>query len=143
MQYYLISSSFHKQSSFDASPGAGDWCDHWKQCVWFVPGKGIPISKDEMIHLDAVHNDTSISYNLHAQIPRIEVMYDGFKGGNFQLMLSPERIAIYGDIEWRSAMLTAIRNAVSLSLYLSLSHTPPHTSTHLYLQRTDSIILVF
>ncbi|XP_031248481.1 protein arginine N-methyltransferase 1.6-like isoform X2 [Pistacia vera] len=40
----------------------GDWCDHWKQCVWFVPGK--------------------------------------------------ERIAIYGDGEWRLSMFTAIRNAL-------------------------------
>ncbi|KAF3448338.1 hypothetical protein FNV43_RR09051 [Rhamnella rubrinervis] len=98
--------------SLPVNTSAGDWCDHWKQCVWFVPGKGIPISKDEVIHLNAVHNDTSISYNLHAQIPRTEVTSDGFKGGNFQLMLSPERIGIYGNIEWRSAMLTAIRNAL-------------------------------
>ncbi|XP_015896609.3 protein arginine N-methyltransferase 1.6 isoform X1 [Ziziphus jujuba] len=93
--------------------GAGDWCDHWKQCVWFVPGKGISISKDEVVHLHAVHNDISISYNLNTQVPRTEVMSYGFKGGDFQLMLSPEKIAIYGDTEWRSSMLTAIKNALN------------------------------
>ncbi|KAL5551116.1 hypothetical protein UlMin_001292 [Ulmus minor] len=88
-----------------------DWCDHWKQCVWFVPGKGIPISKSEEVHIHAVHDDTSISYYLKTRA-QTEVMSHGSKGGDFQLILSPERIAIYGDSEWRSSMYTAIRNAL-------------------------------
>lgn len=97
---------------FDASPGARHWCDHWKQCVWFVPGKGISISKDEEVHLHAVHTETSISYNLKTQAPRTEVMQYSFDTGDSQLILSPERIAIYGDSEWRDSMLKSMRNAV-------------------------------
>lgn len=73
-----------------------------------------------MVHLHAVHNDVSISYNINTQVPRTEVMSYGFKGGDFQLILSPEKIAIYGETEWRSSMLTAIRNAVTL--FLSYTH---------------------
>ncbi|XP_062074738.1 protein arginine N-methyltransferase 1.6 isoform X2 [Humulus lupulus] len=87
------------------------WCDHWKQCVWFVPGQGIPISNDQEVHLHAVHDETSISYNLDKQ-SQTDVKMHGIKGGDFQLLLSPERIAIYGDNEWRGIMLTAIRSAL-------------------------------
>lgn len=126
VQYYIAFIPI-QTGSFDAAPGAGDWCDHWKQCVWFVPGRGIPISKGEVVHLHAVHNDTSISYNLHAQIPRTEVVTNSLKGGDSQLMLLPERIALYGDTEWRSAMLAAIGNAVSLPFSISLSLSHIHT----------------
>ncbi|KAB1217016.1 Protein arginine N-methyltransferase 1.6 [Morella rubra] len=92
--------------------GARHWCDHWKQCVWFIPGKGVSISKDEEVHLHAVHTDTNISYNLKTRAPRAEVMQYGFNTVDSQLILSPERIAIYGDSEWRNYMLKAISNAV-------------------------------
>lgn len=88
-----------------------DWCDHWKQCVWFVPGQGIPIYKDQEVHLCAVHDETRISYNINTH-SRIDAVMCGFKGGDFQLELSPERIAIYGDGEWRSFMSTVIRNTL-------------------------------
>ncbi|KAK0588264.1 hypothetical protein LWI29_036867 [Acer saccharum] len=90
-----------------------DWCDHWKQCVWFVQGKGMPICKGEEVLLNASHTETSISYNLNPKIPRTEVTQDNLKTEDFQLILPPERIAIYGDGEWRLCMLTAIRNALS------------------------------
>ncbi|XP_042947869.1 protein arginine N-methyltransferase 1.6 isoform X1 [Carya illinoinensis] len=96
-------------SSIDA--GSRYWCDHWKQCVWFVPGKGISVFKDEEVYLHAVHSDTSISYNLKAHASRNEVMQYGFDTWDLQLMLSPERIAIYGDNEWRHSMLKTLRNA--------------------------------
>lgn len=112
---------------FDASPGARHWCDHWKQCVWFVPGQGTSISKDEEVHLHAVHTETSISYNLKTQAPRIEVMQDSFDAGDSQLILSPERIAIYGDSEWRDSMLKSMRNAVT---FLSLSLSDMHALIH-------------
>nr|POE57388.1 protein arginine n-methyltransferase 1.6 [Quercus suber] len=87
---------------------AGHWCDHWKQCVWFVPGKGMSVSKDEEVYLHAVHTETSIFYNLKTDVPR----KSGFDTGDPQLILSPERIAIYGDREWRQSMFQALRNAL-------------------------------
>ncbi|KAG6579413.1 Protein arginine N-methyltransferase 1.6, partial [Cucurbita argyrosperma subsp. sororia] len=92
--------------------GAGDWCDHWKQCVWFIPDNGVSISKDEQVHICASHDETTFSYHLKAQIPRGEVLQHGDNAENFKLILPPERIAVYGDREWRLAMLTAITNAL-------------------------------
>ncbi|XP_022154833.1 protein arginine N-methyltransferase 1.6 isoform X2 [Momordica charantia] len=90
---------------------AGDWCDHWKQCVWFIPRNGASISKDEKVHLIASHNDTTFSYHLKTQIPRGEVLQHGINAENFKLIYPPERIAVYGDREWRLAMSLAITNA--------------------------------
>lgn len=101
--------------NFPASPAPVDWCDHWKQCVWFVPGSGISIFRGEEVHLHATHNDTSISYNLDTQVSRSEVLHHGLTPGDFQLVLPPERAAIYGDKGWRLSMLKAVENVVSYS----------------------------
>ncbi|XP_050226293.1 protein arginine N-methyltransferase 1.6 [Mercurialis annua] len=90
--------------------GTLNWCDHWKQCVWFLPGTGTPVGKDEQLLLRATHNDTNIFYDLAIQ--DTEVMQHNFTSWDFHLILPPERIAIYGDREWRSLMLTALRNAL-------------------------------
>ncbi|XP_061341078.1 protein arginine N-methyltransferase 1.6 isoform X2 [Gastrolobium bilobum] len=89
-----------------------DWCDHWKQCVWFVPGSGISILKGEGIHLRATHTDTSISYNLDTQVPTTKVLHQGLTTGDLQLVLPPERAAIYGDKGWRLSMLKAIESGL-------------------------------
>ncbi|KAK6935187.1 hypothetical protein RJ641_035342 [Dillenia turbinata] len=91
---------------------AGQWCDHWKQCVWFVPGKGMSVSKDEEVQMLAIHTDTSISYNLTAQAPEKEVLQYDFGQRKCNLILSPERVAIYGDCKWRLSMLTSLSNAL-------------------------------
>ncbi|PON40647.1 Protein arginine N-methyltransferase [Parasponia andersonii] len=107
----IFYSTAPRWSSLQINKSDEDWCDHWKQCVWFVPGKGIPISNNQEVHLNAVHDETSISYNLKTE-SRTQVRMHGVKGGDFPLMLSPERVAIYGDSEWRSLMLIALRNAL-------------------------------
>ncbi|XP_077246907.1 protein arginine methyltransferase 7 isoform X2 [Tasmannia lanceolata] len=93
-------------------PGATNWCDHWKQCVWFIPGMGMPVSKGDQVYFQAIHSDTSITYDLRNGNTRTEIGEYDFQAGDFHLILSPERIAIYGDREWRHAMLTAARNAL-------------------------------
>ncbi|KAJ0047970.1 hypothetical protein Pint_15875 [Pistacia integerrima] len=90
----------------------GDWCDHWKQCVWFVPGKGMSICNGEEVVLHATHTETSISYNLKSLVLGTEVRQCDVNVEDFHLILPPERIAIYGDGEWRLSMFTAIRNAL-------------------------------
>ncbi|KAD5802468.1 hypothetical protein E3N88_13828 [Mikania micrantha] len=72
----------------------------WKQCVWFTKGKGIPVSKDEDICMDASHTDISISYDFNAHTQ------------DSHITLSPERIAIYGDNHWSLSMLKAISYAL-------------------------------
>ncbi|KAL7167244.1 hypothetical protein ACSBR2_037832 [Camellia fascicularis] len=106
-----ISFPFNKelQSSF---PSSGDWCDHWKQCVYFSPGKGLSISKDEELHLHAIHTDISISYEFETQAEGTEIeQYDEFAQDD-QLILSPERVAIYGDSNWRYSLLEAVKKAL-------------------------------
>jgi hypothetical protein len=87
------------------------------------------VSKDEEVHLHAVHTDTSILYNLKTQVPRTGVTQCGFNIGDSQLILSPERIAMYGDSEWRHSMFQAIRNVVRS---LSFSHMHACTCAHIY-----------
>lgn len=92
-------------------PGDRNWCDHWKQCVWFVPGKGLPVSKGENIHLRAVHSDISISYSLKVESQRTRNEHS-IHGDDLQLTLSPEKIATYSDDNWRNCVLLAVQNAV-------------------------------
>ncbi|KAH7549614.1 hypothetical protein JRO89_XS13G0056400 [Xanthoceras sorbifolium] len=75
--------------------------------------KGMSVCKGEEVLLNACHTETSISYNLKSQVPKTEVNQNNLNAGDFQLILPPERIAIYGDGEWRLCMLTALRNALS------------------------------
>ncbi|MBA0708243.1 hypothetical protein Golax_020215 [Gossypium laxum] len=96
-----------------ANIGYRDWCDHWKQCVWFFRGKGMSVSRGEEVLLEASHTETSVSYNLNVQVPKTDTRQHDHNIRDFQLLLSPERIAIYGDSKWRSSVLAAVRNAVS------------------------------
>ncbi|XP_054823296.1 protein arginine N-methyltransferase 1.6 [Prosopis cineraria] len=89
-----------------------DWCDHWKQCVWFVPGDGITTFKGDEICLRAIHTDTRILYNLETQIPRTEVLQHRLSDADLPIVLSPERIAIYGDREWRLSILKTVENVL-------------------------------
>ncbi|KAG0447751.1 hypothetical protein HPP92_028199 [Vanilla planifolia] len=115
------------------------WCDHWKQCVWFIPGKGISVSRNANILLKAVHDDSHVSYSLRADK---EACHNLFNFDECHLFLPPERIALYGTKEVRSAWLTAIKNAViaddSLLLTIlaaSLSKTSEVISSFHGLQR--------
>ncbi|XP_065857883.1 protein arginine N-methyltransferase 1.6 [Euphorbia lathyris] len=89
--------------------GTGTWCDHWKQCVWFLPGEGVIVGKGERLPLHAAHTDTSVFYTLAME--HTEMRQNKFTANDFHLTLPPERIATYGDSKWRSSMLTALTNA--------------------------------
>lgn len=93
------------------SIGDGNWCDHWKQCVWFVPGKGLSVSEGEDIHLLAVHSDISISYSLRVESQRTK-NEQSIRMDDFQLTLSPEKIATYSDDNWRHCVLLTVQDAV-------------------------------
>lgn len=93
--------------------GVRDWCDHWKQCVWFTPGPGVSISKGEKVHLHASHTCTNILYNLKkTQSLTHEMTHSSFSTGDLQLTLPPERVALYGDSIYRQSILEATRNAL-------------------------------
>ncbi|CAN0842233.1 Protein arginine N-methyltransferase 1.6 [Linum grandiflorum] len=90
--------------------GASYWCDHWKQCVWLIPDEGVRVSKGNELIVHAFHDETSVSYNVASEGNDVS-QYDS-AAGDFHLLLPPERIAIHGDIKWRSAMSKAVRNAL-------------------------------
>ncbi|CAJ1965218.1 unnamed protein product [Sphenostylis stenocarpa] len=111
--------------------GPVGWCDHWKQCVWFVPGSGVSIFKGEEIHLLATHTETCFSYSFDTLVvPTTEILSHRCMTGDLQLVLPPERAAIYGDKEWRLSMLKAVQSIVSYSFLLR-----PYD-----LQRRDSLL---
>jgi protein arginine N-methyltransferase 7 len=73
-----------------------------------MQGKGIPATEDQVLSLRARHNQTSISYQLNIND---EACDRSSKGDHLTLL--PERIALYGDKDWRSALINTIKNAVS------------------------------
>ncbi|CAH2078865.1 unnamed protein product [Thlaspi arvense] len=90
-----------------------DWCDHWKQCVWFTPGAGVSISKGEKVHLHAAHTCTNILYNLKkTQSLTHEMTQSHLSTGYLHLTLPAERVAIYGDNMYRQSIWEATRNAL-------------------------------
>ncbi|VVA93411.1 unnamed protein product [Arabis nemorensis] len=91
--------------------GLRDWCDHWKQCVWFTPGAGVSISKGEKVHLHAAHTCTNILYNLK-KAQSLTSENSPLSTGDLQLTLPPERVAIYGDSIYRQSMIDATRKAL-------------------------------
>ncbi|KAG5562331.1 hypothetical protein RHGRI_005158 [Rhododendron griersonianum] len=99
----LYYSTGPKWIGLEEGMGSGDWCDHWKQCVYFVPGKGLSVSKDEELPLHAIHTDISISYEFEIQAFRREVELYDFAQED-QLILLPERVAVYGDSNWRCSI---------------------------------------
>ncbi|CAK9181984.1 unnamed protein product [Ilex paraguariensis] len=130
------------QSSFSSD---GDWCDHWKQCVWFIPGKGLSIHKDEVVHLNAVHSDISISYDVKSQPARTEAGQHDSCTPSFQLILSPERVAVYGDNNWRCLILKAVNDALqrSPSLCVVADDSVFLPIAIAYLSKTSHIISLF
>ncbi|KAH9777286.1 protein arginine N-methyltransferase 1.6 [Citrus sinensis] len=74
--------------------------------------KGMSICKGEELLFHALHTETSVSYELKSQIPITDERQHNLNAKDFQLALPPERIAIYGDGEWRLSMVMAMRNAL-------------------------------
>ncbi|XP_073283374.1 protein arginine N-methyltransferase 1.6-like isoform X2 [Primulina huaijiensis] len=97
------------QSSF---LGSQNWCDHWKQSVWFAPGTGVSVLRDEEVKLHAVHTETRIAYKFMTSPHMKDVNHHDFDARDSQILLSPERCALYGDSSWRCLMLNAIRRAM-------------------------------
>ncbi|KAI7751280.1 hypothetical protein M8C21_003872 [Ambrosia artemisiifolia] len=100
-----INSPSTNNGSSSSDYGTRDWCDHWKQCVWFTKGKGLPVCKDEDVCMDAAHTDISISYEFNAQSQRSDVDHHDLSTQDSHITLSPERIAIYGDNDWRVSIV--------------------------------------
>jgi hypothetical protein len=45
------------------------WTHHWRQCVAFLPGAGVPLRAGQRLTLRASHDDHSIWFHVHASPP--------------------------------------------------------------------------
>ncbi|KAJ4775075.1 Protein arginine N-methyltransferase 7 [Rhynchospora pubera] len=89
-----------------------DWCDHWKQCVWFIHDTGLPTLRGKNVSIRASHNDISISYDTTPEVNKNNSSILKWYEERI-ITLLPERIGLYGDGNWRLAFITAIRNALN------------------------------
>ncbi|OAY80147.1 Protein arginine N-methyltransferase 7 [Ananas comosus] len=96
--------------------GTNNWCDHWKQCVWFIDGAGVPALKDKYLSLKATHNETSISYTM--MVEKQTSCNHSSLGGHL-LVLPPEKVALYGDKDWRLVLSKAVKEALNTRSYPS------------------------
>ncbi|XP_012843079.1 PREDICTED: LOW QUALITY PROTEIN: protein arginine N-methyltransferase 1.6 [Erythranthe guttata] len=95
-----------------SSNSSDNWCDHWKQSVWFPQSVDLHVLKDGEVHLHALHTETSISYDFKTLNKKQQVAHVDACTDDFQIVLSPERNALYGDSSWRFLMLNAIEKAL-------------------------------
>ncbi|GJV21394.1 hypothetical protein Tco_1370414 [Tanacetum coccineum] len=120
------------------------WCDHWKQCVWFSKGKGLPVSKDEVVCMDATHSEISISYEFKAQSQISEADRHDSRPQHSHITLSPKRIAIYGDKYSRRSMLDAINHAKKTLLLCVIADDSVFLTVAVaHLSKTSHIISLF
>ncbi|KZV45337.1 protein arginine N-methyltransferase 1.6 [Dorcoceras hygrometricum] len=92
--------------------GSENWCDHWKQNVWFAPSTDISVLRDTNVKLHAVHTETHVAYKFMTSPQMKYVEHHDFDAQDSQVLLSPERYALYGDNNWRCLMLNAIKRAL-------------------------------
>ncbi|URE19680.1 Protein arginine N-methyltransferase [Musa troglodytarum] len=108
--YIVFEAKSHRRVSW-TSEGNENWCDHWKQCVWFISGAGLPVLKDKLVLFKAAYDEIKISYHLKCDD---QTCCNNFNFGNCLLELSPERVAVYGDKDWRSGFINAMRNTLNV-----------------------------
>ncbi|KMZ57483.1 putative Protein arginine n-methyltransferase [Zostera marina] len=140
-----IQSSKNQESQPHIS-GFQNWCDHWKQCVWFVPEIGSLTLRDTNVHLQAIQNITSISFRLKSNAGIEESYHENNNAGNYKINLLPERIGIYGDKDYRTAFLTAARNTLQAGDFrfcLVVDDSVFLTIVLAHLSKTAQIISIF
>ena len=94
-----------------------EWCEHWKQVVWFLPGKGLSVSSGEEVVVTFSHNTVSISYNVmnshgssmpKGETPEHNIDYPVL----FEASMTPDRIGVLGHGPWREGVRLAVETAV-------------------------------
>ncbi|XP_022875443.1 protein arginine N-methyltransferase 1.6 isoform X1 [Olea europaea var. sylvestris] len=112
-----IGSSSDVEKIGSSLPRADNWCDHWKQTVWFTPDSGLSVCKDKEVRLNAFHTETRISYEVKTSSQNKDADHLDSCSQDRHIFLSPERIAIYGDNSWRCSMLKAIERVMQQKLH--------------------------
>jgi protein arginine N-methyltransferase 7 len=109
--------------------GESEWCEHWKQVVWFLPRKGLLVSSGEEVVVSASHDAISVSYNvmnsegsgmLKDETPKHIIDCPVL----FEASMTPDRIGILGHEPWREGVRIASETAVRF--FTSSSHFTFH-----------------
>jgi hypothetical protein len=103
------------------------WTHHWRQCVAFLPGAGLPLRRGQAVTLRAAHDDHSIWLRVHtggndvssaafAAAPDIDILAPPPPDATHAARLgSRERVWLLNDEEYvdalRAAALAAVRDA--------------------------------
>lgn len=104
-----------------------EWCEHWKQVVWFLPRKGLPVSSGEEVVVTATHDAVSVSYSvvdsLGSGMPKYEVPEedDIYRPVLFEASMTPDRIGVLGHAPWRKVVKSAAETAVRCHFLLHSS----------------------
>ncbi|XP_024378297.1 protein arginine N-methyltransferase 7 [Physcomitrium patens] len=94
-----------------------EWCEHWKQMVWILPGKGLMLYSGNEVVVTASHDAVSVSYNvtdpvgsyMHKDVvPKDNVDCPVL----FEASMSPDRIGILGHEPWRRSVKSAVEIAL-------------------------------
>ena len=98
------------------------WHDHWKQCVWFVSGRGLDVTKETGLIVSASHDPISfvydnISYTKASKNPSsLETINHDF----WNWIMKPARVGQLGSSKWRRAVMSAMKSVVILLTFLMM-----------------------
>ena len=97
--------------------GESEWCEHWKQVVWFLPGKGLLVSSGDEVLVTASHDAVSVSYNVMSSqgsgMPQEEIAKHNIDCPVlFEASMTPDRIGVLGHEPWREGVRLAAETAV-------------------------------
>ncbi|KAG0578071.1 hypothetical protein M758_5G196600 [Ceratodon purpureus] len=94
-----------------------EWCEHWKQVVWFLPGKGLLVSSGDEVLVTASHDAVSVSYNVMSSqgsgMPQEEIAKHNIDCPVlFEASMTPDRIGVLGHEPWREGVRLAAETAL-------------------------------
>ena len=90
------------------------WHDHWKQCVWFVSGRGLHVAEETVLTISASHDSISFTYD-EISYPKTSGYSSSLRTINhdfWKWTMKPERIGLLGSSKWRSTIMGTIKKLV-------------------------------
>ncbi|KAJ7521637.1 hypothetical protein O6H91_19G062300 [Diphasiastrum complanatum] len=89
------------------------WCDHWKQCVWFIPEKGVQVQPGETLDVFAIRDEISVKYKINkGQEGACESPQELKLSQENCSVLKPERIGMLGDQTRRHVIMAGVKSAL-------------------------------
>lgn len=111
---WIKNASAYKKAEIDRQI---EWCEHWKQVVWFLPRKGLLVSSGEEVVVSASHDAVSVSYSVMNSEGSGMLKDETPKHVSdcpvlFEASMTPDRIGVLGHEPWREGVRTAAETAL-------------------------------